>query len=498
KSVPIVQKVQSQGLGGIWEEIKEKVGDLKANLFSKISEYLIPTILMAGITWVLSLLNPASAFIRAAKMIIDFVTFIITQGAQIIEFVNSVLDAIIAIAGGGAGGVPALIEKALARSVPVLIGVLAAVMGIGGIANKIKSLFKALSKPIKKAVGWIVDKIVALAKKLWTKLKGKGRGKGGKQAAAPEGSQVYKEELSAGLKTLDGLTDKYKASGATDRQISAETRKVKAAHPIFKELSASRSGDVWQYRYVASPPTTRTGPPTSGSSFSHAPGGLAAHEGHTILTAAKPKTIHLITKHGESVTDAMLKQRLTDALDMFKTVRNDKIQKQQDVINALTRDLTEQQTFAPNPKRLEKIRKLTERIAAAQATITEYRSIDETKRDQVFAALDKWAKSLPHMVSKEVTHFTNNKMMESTIQAALAAKKSVIDAAFTAPDGSSKPTGSQTGVSHPAPAGLGRGFELDPDNLVVPITRPLTTLVLRLVISDDTQRHFMIETAYFE
>ncbi|WP_229706649.1 phage tail protein, partial [Micromonospora sonchi] len=42
KSVPIVQKVQSQGLGGIWEEIKEKVGDLKANLFSKISEYLIP------------------------------------------------------------------------------------------------------------------------------------------------------------------------------------------------------------------------------------------------------------------------------------------------------------------------------------------------------------------------------------------------------------------------------------------------------------------------
>ena len=44
-------------------------------------------------------------------MIIDIVTFIVTPGAQIVEFVNAVLDAVIAIADGGAGGVPALIEK---------------------------------------------------------------------------------------------------------------------------------------------------------------------------------------------------------------------------------------------------------------------------------------------------------------------------------------------------------------------------------------------------
>lgn len=171
QSVPLVQKVQAQGLGGLWEEIQEKVGDLKANLFSKISEYLIPTILMAGITWIISLLNPASAFVRAVKMIIDFVSFIVNQGAQILEFVNSVLDAIIAIAGGGAGGVPALIEKALARSVPVLIGALAAILGIGGIAAKVKKFFQALSRPVMKAVDWVVGKIVGLGKKLWAKLK---------------------------------------------------------------------------------------------------------------------------------------------------------------------------------------------------------------------------------------------------------------------------------------------------------------------------------------
>ncbi|MFI0793993.1 hypothetical protein ACH4OY_15080 [Micromonospora rubida] len=187
KSVPLVQKVQAQGLGGLWEEIQDKVGDLKANLFSKISEYLIPTVLMAGITWIISLLNPASAFVRAVKMIIDFVTFIVTQGAQILEFVNSVLDAIIAIAGGGTGGVPGLIEKALARSVPVLIGVLAAVLGVGGIAQKVQKFFKGLAAPVMKAVGWVADKIAAIGRKLWSKIKKAG----GKLGSKIKGSRLF-------------------------------------------------------------------------------------------------------------------------------------------------------------------------------------------------------------------------------------------------------------------------------------------------------------------
>jgi hypothetical protein len=171
QSVPIVAKIQSEGVGGVVEEVKDQIGDLKENLFSKISEYLIPTILIAGVTWIVSLLNPASAFIKACKMIIDFVQFIINQGAQIIAFVNSVLDAIIAIAGGGAGGVPALIEKALALSIPVLIGALAAILGISGITDKVKKIFQSLSKPVMKAVDWVVNKIVTLGKKLWAKLK---------------------------------------------------------------------------------------------------------------------------------------------------------------------------------------------------------------------------------------------------------------------------------------------------------------------------------------
>ena len=177
-SVPMAQKIQSEGIGGIWEQLKDKVGDLKTTLLGKIAQYLIPTVIIAGITWIVSLLNPASAFIKACKAIIDIVTFIVERGAQIMTFVNAVLDAVIVIAGGGAGGVPGLIETALATALPVLIGFLAALLGIGGLADKVKKLFQSLSKPVMKAVDWIVGKIAAFGKKLWAKLRAKLGGKG--------------------------------------------------------------------------------------------------------------------------------------------------------------------------------------------------------------------------------------------------------------------------------------------------------------------------------
>ncbi|MFE4610195.1 hypothetical protein ACFRK5_17875 [Streptomyces niveus] len=182
-SVPVAQSLAREGPAGAVKEIQAETGDLKATILSKLTTYLIPTVIIAGITWILSLLNPASAFVRAVKGIIDIVTFIVTQGAQIIDFVNAVLDAVIQIANGGQAGVPKLVEAALAASVPLLIGFLAALLGIGGLANKVKSIFQSVSRPVTRAIDKIVDFIAKKGKALWAKLKGDrdaGR-KGGKK-----------------------------------------------------------------------------------------------------------------------------------------------------------------------------------------------------------------------------------------------------------------------------------------------------------------------------
>ncbi|MET7644101.1 DNA/RNA non-specific endonuclease [Streptomyces sp. NPDC005426] len=172
-SVPVAKNIAAEGPAGAVKEIQAEAGDLKATILQKLTTYLIPTVIIAGITWILSLLNPASAFIRAVKGIIDIVTFVVTQGSQIAEFVNAVLDAVVAIANGGQAGVPKMVETALAASVPLLIGFLASLLGIGSLANKVKSVFHAVARPVNRAIDKIVDLIAKKGRSLWNKLKEK-------------------------------------------------------------------------------------------------------------------------------------------------------------------------------------------------------------------------------------------------------------------------------------------------------------------------------------
>ncbi|WP_326617409.1 hypothetical protein OHA57_17645 [Streptomyces anulatus] len=192
-SVPVAKNLAAEGPAGAVKEIQAEAGDLKATILGKLTTYLIPTVLIAGITWIISLLNPASAFVRAVKGIIDIVTFIVTQGAQIADFVNAVLDAVIAIANGGQAGVPKLIEAALASSVPLLIGFLAALLGIGGLANKVKSVFQSVSRPVTRAIDKIVDFIAKKGKALWAKLRGKKAGEN--RVNRPKGSKNNPENV---------------------------------------------------------------------------------------------------------------------------------------------------------------------------------------------------------------------------------------------------------------------------------------------------------------
>jgi hypothetical protein len=62
----LVAQVKRRGVAGLWDDMKARVGDLKKNLIKNLVDFLLPTIIIAGITWIVSLFNPASAFIRTS------------------------------------------------------------------------------------------------------------------------------------------------------------------------------------------------------------------------------------------------------------------------------------------------------------------------------------------------------------------------------------------------------------------------------------------------
>lgn len=154
----------TKGPAGLWEYTKEKIGDLKSMVIDKIKSFVMEKIITAGVTWLIGLLNPASAFFKACKAIYDIIMFFVNHERQILDLVNTIIDSIASIAKGQIAAAASWVEKSLARTIPVIIGFLAALLGVGGITEKIKEVIEAIRKPINAAIDWVINKAVDMVK----------------------------------------------------------------------------------------------------------------------------------------------------------------------------------------------------------------------------------------------------------------------------------------------------------------------------------------------
>ncbi|MBK8461070.1 MAG: hypothetical protein IPL43_13600 [Micropruina sp.] len=173
KAVEVVKILSTEGVGGLWKWIVTKISDLKEQVMSQIKDFVITKIITAGITWLISLLNPAAAFIKACKMIYDAVMWFVDNAERLGDFVNSVLDSVESVTSGAVGKVAGLIENTLGKALPLVISGLASLLGLGGIAEKIKKILQTIQKPVGKVIDGIIKGVVKYGKKLLGKLKRK-------------------------------------------------------------------------------------------------------------------------------------------------------------------------------------------------------------------------------------------------------------------------------------------------------------------------------------
>ena len=167
----VFQILIRDGVAGLWEFVQEQFTNLKEMVIDQIKDMVITEVITAGVKWILGLLNPVGAFIKAAMAIYEIVKFFIERGSQIIEMVNAFIEAVAAIASGALGGAAKLVENALAKALPVVIGFLASLLGISGLAKKVQKLIMSLRQRIDKAI----DKLILRAQKAARRLIAKGK-----------------------------------------------------------------------------------------------------------------------------------------------------------------------------------------------------------------------------------------------------------------------------------------------------------------------------------
>jgi hypothetical protein len=274
KGVEIFQVIASQGIGGLWQMLVDKLGDIKEMILEQAKDFVITKIITAGITWLISLLNPAAAFIKACKLIYDVVMFFVNNASRILKFVNTILDSVADIVRGNLSGVINKIDDVLGQMVPIIIGFLASVIGLGGIGEKIRQIVQSLQKPVNRALDSIIKTGLRLAGPIIRGIKGisgKVKAKVGAGKAWVKGKAETAKEWAKGkaaavrdwftlrktFTAIDGPHALYWQGRGTQAKLTVGStptpvdavlvtaaRLINAAHPHYESLKAAQAQQI--------------------------------------------------------------------------------------------------------------------------------------------------------------------------------------------------------------------------------------------------------------
>ena len=201
KLIEYVAALITGGPAKLWEQVKADIGDLKAMVIDAIQSWLIETVVKQAAIKLLSFFNPAGAFVQAVIAIYNTVVFIIENASKIMAFVEAVINSVSSIAQGNISAAAKWIETSLASTIPLVIGFLARLIGLGGISKKIKEFITKVQGKVDQAIDKVLAKIVGVVKKLFGKMTGKGK-KDDKRTDAQKAADLQKAvtEVNAALK----------------------------------------------------------------------------------------------------------------------------------------------------------------------------------------------------------------------------------------------------------------------------------------------------------
>lgn len=196
KLVDYVKTFIQGGPAKLWEQVKGDLANLKEMVLGSIRDMIIETVIKAAVTKLLSMFNPAGAIVQAILAIYNTVMFVVQQAAQIMAFVEAIVNSVTAIAQGAIGAAATKVEQALGAAVPLVIGFLARLLGLGDIPKRATAVVKKVQAAIDAAIDKFLAKAIAFVKKMF----GKGNAKG--KAAEKPVEERWKKGMAAVKKYL--------------------------------------------------------------------------------------------------------------------------------------------------------------------------------------------------------------------------------------------------------------------------------------------------------
>ena len=156
----LINDIRERGLvAALRDRVTEFFGTLRDSALGAIRNFIQQRLVMAGITQLLSMLNPVGAIIQAIIKTYTTIQFFIQRINQILDLVESVVNSIAAIASGAIGAAANFVERTMARTIPVILDFLARFIGLGDVGAQVQTTIRnlqgAVDRMLDRAVDWV-------------------------------------------------------------------------------------------------------------------------------------------------------------------------------------------------------------------------------------------------------------------------------------------------------------------------------------------------------
>ncbi len=159
-----IETLVVEGWGGLWAKIMTGVSTIRDLVFEGIKSFLLERVVIAAITKLATLFNPVGAIVQLVLTAWNLYTFLRDKLAQIIQVVQSVTEAIGDIARGVLDGAMTRVEGVLGGLVPLALDLLARLLGLGNVGDKVREIVEQVRALINRAIDTLLERVLALFK----------------------------------------------------------------------------------------------------------------------------------------------------------------------------------------------------------------------------------------------------------------------------------------------------------------------------------------------
>jgi hypothetical protein len=162
----IVRTLVTEGPAAAWEKIVEQLTNLRDLVIEQVMTFVRDRIIVAAVTRLVSMLNPAGAFVQAIIAIYNTIMFFVERMRQLITFVQSAIDAIYPLSIGDVTRAANAMEQGLVQGLTLVISFLARLVGLGRVSDAVTNVINRVRQPIDRALDRVVEWIVTQARRL--------------------------------------------------------------------------------------------------------------------------------------------------------------------------------------------------------------------------------------------------------------------------------------------------------------------------------------------